>query len=234
MGKLKDKASELIKPGIPTFFKENSLKYYNLYRNPDDDIIVPIPMANIQKGDIYFIYYRDESNWMSLSPILTADIRDKRIIFGVNMNFIPLEIRVELFDQIVISLEDNNRQPTGTSPFNFINFEMIYKKLIKLGFEYAIVEYEIGRIVQVFHINYSELPNWIYSQHPKNIYDPNKLYQIWYAKLKNRPERHKEMIGKLVEDFYNVTDELIDNSTALKEHFKRLKRNQDKFGDKFG
>jgi hypothetical protein len=96
------------------------------------------------------------------------------------------------------------------------------------------VEYEIGRIANVYEINYDEFPTWLYSQHPKNIYDPLKLYQIWESKLKNRPERHKEMIGKLVEDFYNVTDELIDNSTALKGHFQRLQRNQDKFGDKFG
>ena len=120
------------------------------------------------------------------------------------------------------------------APFHFLNFESTYKKLLRYGFEYAIVEYEIGRVAQVFEISYEELPYWLYSQHPKNIYDPLKLYQIWAAKLKNRPERHKEMISKLVEDFYNVTDELIDNSTALKGHFQRLQRNQDKFGDKFG
>ena len=233
MGVLRDRMSDISSVGIPTLFKDNSLNYYKLYNKPDGDIVEPIPIAKMQKGGIYFIYYKDESNWMKLSPILAADIRDKRIIFGVNMNFLPLEVRLELFDSIVTDLDNNNKQSNGLAPFHFINFEIIYRKLIRLGFEYAIVEYDIGRIAQVFRIKYTELSYWVYSQHPKNIYDPNKLYQIWSAKLKNRPERHKEMIGKLVEDFYDVSDELIENSTALKGHFSRLKRNQEKFGDKF-
>lgn len=234
MGELRKKLGELTKVGIPNFFKQNSLDYYQLYKSPDNDMVVPKTISNITKGGLYFLYYRDESNWMQLSPILCADIRDKRIIFGVNMNFLPLEIRLNLFDDIVISLDNNNKQSKGLEPFHMITFEKIYKKLIRLGFEYAIVEYEIGRIQRVFYINYEKLPYWLYSQHPKNIYDPIKLYSIWEAKLKGRPERHKELMSKLVEDFYNVTDELIDNSASLKGHFQRLKRNQEKFGDKFG
>jgi hypothetical protein len=234
MGELKKKMKELIKEGVPTFFKNNSMKFYNLYNSPDKDIVNPIPIAKMSVGGIYFIYYRDESNWMQLSPILCADIRDKRIVFGVNMNFLPLEVRLEMFDNMIVKIGENNKQSKGLTPFHFVNFEDVYKRLLRLGFEYAIVEYEIGRIVRVNEINYDELPTWLYSQHPKNIYDPIKLYSIWEAKLKNRPERHKELISKLVEDFYNVTDELIDNSTALKGHFQRLQRSQDKFGDKFG
>lgn len=232
MGELRNKITELSKVGIPKFFKENSLYYYNIYNNPENDVVDVIPISKMYNGGIYFLYYQDESNWMKLSPILCADIRDKRIIFGVNMNFLPLEIRLDLLDDWVMSLEDNNKQ-RGMTPFHFIDFEETYKKLLRRGFEYAIVEYDMSRISRVYQINYNHLPTWLYSQHPKNIYDPNKLYQIWSAKLKDRPERHKELISKLVEDFYNVTDELIDNSTALKGHFQRLKRNQDKFGTKF-
>lgn len=233
MGILRDKLQELTKVGIPKFFKDNSLSYYQLYKSPDNDKVIPCGISDIHNGGIYFLYYKDESNWMQLSPILCADVRDKRIVFGANLNFLPLEIRLELFDDMVIELDNNNKQSEGFPPFHFLNFEKVYKKLIRLGFEYAIVEYDLTRIIQVFKIKYGELPNWIYSQHPKNIYDPIKLYSIWSSKLENRPERHKELINKLVEDFYNVTDELIDNSTTLKGHFQRLQRNQEKFGDKF-
>lgn len=233
MGLLRSEIAKLTKVGVPSFFKENCMTYYKLYTAPDKDIVTPIPISNMFNGGIYFIYYKDESNWMRLSPILCADIRDKRIIFGINFNFLPLEIRLDLFDDMIMDLENNNKQNEGTTPFNFMTFELAYKKLLKRGFEYAIVEYDISRIVQVFNIKYDNLPTWLYSQHPSNIYDPNKLYQIWAAKLKNRPERHQELIGKLVEDFYNVTDELIDNSTALKGHFKRLQRSQEKYGNKF-
>jgi hypothetical protein len=234
MGELRKVLKENIKQGIPNYFKENSLKYYNLYKSPDNELVKSIPMANIQIGGIYFLYYKDESNWMQLSPILCCDIRDKRLVFAVNLNFLPLEIRLDLFDDLIMNIHNNNDQSKNAVPFNFINFESIYKKLIRKGFEYALVEYEIGRIVKVFKINYDEMPWWIYSQHPKNKYDPIKLYSIWEAKLKNRPERHKELITKLVKDFYNVTDELIDNSNALKGHFQRLQSNQEKFGNKFG
>jgi|VirMetMinimDraft_7_1064189.scaffolds.fasta_scaffold87594_2 hypothetical protein len=233
MGELRKKIAELTNIGVPKFFKQNCMDYYNLYKSPDMDVVTPIPVSKMYNGGIYFIYYKDESNWMSLSPILCADIRDKRIIFGINMNFLPLEIRMDLFDDMVLDLENNNKQSNGMTPFHFLNFESAYKKLLRRGFEYAIVEYDVSRIVRVFNIKYEDLSTWIYSQHPKNIYDPNKLYQIWAAKLKDRPERHKDLISKLVEDFYNVTDELIDNSTALKGHFQRLQRNQTKYGDKF-
>jgi len=230
---LRKKIQELTNVGIPNFFKDNSLRFFNLYSQPDNDVVVPTNISSIYNGGIYFMYYQDESNWMKYSMVLCADIRDQRLMFGVNLNFLPLEIRLELFDELVISLEDNNKQSHNLNPFNFVTFESVYKKLIRLGFEYALVEYDISRISRIFNIKYEELPYWLYSQFPKNIYDPIKLYSIWEAKMANRPERHKEMITTLVSDFYNVTDELIDNSTALKGHFKRLKRNYDKFGDKF-
>lgn len=233
MGELRKRILELTKSGVPTFFKENSLKYYNLYKSPNPDDLEVIPFSKMYNGGLYFLYYKDESNWMQLSPILCADIRDQRIVFGINLNFLPLEIRLDLFDDMVIDLQNNNKQSNGMTPFHFMSFEKAYKKLLRTGFEYAIVEYDVSRIVRVYEINYNNLSTWLYSQHPKNIYDPNKLYQIWSSKLKDRPERHKELITKLVEDFYNVTDELVDNSTALKGHFQRLQRNQEKFGDKF-
>lgn len=233
MGVLRKKLTELTKVGIPNFFKENSLRFYNLYNKPDGKMVEPTNISSIYNGGLYFIYYLDDSNWMKYSMVLCADIRDQRIMFGVNMNFLPLEIRLDLFDGLVMDLEDNNKQSNGNTPFNFVTFESVYKKLIRLGFEYALVEYDVSRIGRIYNIGYDQLPFWLYSQYPKNKYDPIKLYSIWEAKLKNRPERHKELIGKLVSDFYNVTDELIDNSTAMKGHFQRLKKNYDKYGDKF-
>lgn len=235
MGQLRDKLRDLTKnKPIPEFFKENSMSYYKLYNSPDGKMVKAVGMSQMFIGGIYFIVYRDESNWMQLSPIVVADIRDKRVMFAVNMNFLPLEIRTELLDDMIISLTDNNKQSSGMSPFNFLSFEKMYKKLLKLGFEYALVEYDLSRIIQIYHIDYNELPTWLYSQHPKNRYDPIKLYQIWQSKLKNRPERHNELIKKLVKDFYNVTDELIDNSETLKSHFQRLQRNQKKLGNGMG
>jgi len=235
MGDLREKIKENIEKnsGLSNYFKKNSLEFYELYNNPDNKIIKPVNIAKMGIGGIYFIYYKDESNWMRYSPILMTDHRDNRLLFGVNLNFLPLEQRTNLFESIIEDINDeNNKQPTNTKPFQFITFETIYKKLIRFGFEYSLVEYSLDRIAGAFEISFTYLDKWIYSNHPNNIYDPIKLYDIWSKKLKNRPERHKEMITRLVEDFYNITDDLIEESQALQDHLKRLKRNQEKYGSR--
>lgn len=233
MGVFKNKIEELLKNrNEAEFFKENSMSLYDDFKKGNGDVNI-IPVSKMYKGGVYFLLYQDESNWMKYSPILAADIRDKRIIFGINFNFLPLDIRVDVFDNITTSMEDNNDQGKGTTPYNQITFEKAYKLLLRHGFEYAIVEYDISRIERVYEIEYDAVSYFVYSQYPSNIYDPIKLYSIWEAKLEKRPERHQEMIVKLVKDFYDVTDELIDSSEALKGHFQRLKRNFEKFGDKF-
>lgn len=231
MGKLKKLVEDSIHPNLAEWFKENSKKFYNLYQDPDNDTVKPIAISKIKRGGIYFIWYKDESNWMKYSPILVADYRDKKIIFAMNMNFLPLEIRLDFFDDITKNIWDNNNQSHGMNPFHFMTFEKIYKKLIKYGFEYSLVEYDISRIIRVVEIDMENLHEFLYSSHPKNIYDPNKLYQIWKAKYNKRSERHKELIVRTVDDFYNVKDEIIDEVKTLKNHFKRLKRNTEKFGD---
>lgn len=228
MGALKEYYKETNQP-TPEKFKENSLDMYNLLSSPKKGKVEYIPISNMRVGEVYHIFYLDESNWMHFSPVLACDFKDKRLMFGMNFNFIPLEVRANIFDSLITTLDFNNNQPITKTPFNFITFDGIYKKLIRLGFEYSLIEYNFERIIKVAKIDYSILPEFLFSAWPKNIYDPNKLYQIWSKKLQNRPERHKELITKLVDDFYDVKDELIESSVSLKGHFQRLKRNQEKF-----
>ena len=227
MGELKKYYRETKQP-TPGRFKENSINIYKLLSTPEKGKVEYVSITNLRPGAVYFILYKDESNWMRFSPILCCEIKDKRLMFGVNLNFLPLEIRASLFDDLIKTLDKNNGESITKPPFN-VTFDGMYKTLIRLGFEYALVEYNFERIERIAKIDFSILPDFIMSAHPKNIYDPNKLYQIWESKLKNRPERHNELITKLVNDFYDVTDELVESSVSLKGHFQRLKRNQEKF-----
>ena len=228
MGELKEYYRESNQP-TPSRFKENSINIYNLLSKPEKEKVEYIPITKLKSGGVYFIFYKDESNWMRFSPVLCCELKDKRLMFGVNLNFLPLEIRANLFDYLIKTLNKNNGEPITKSPFNNITFDGIYKRLIRLGFEYALVEYNFERVERIAKIDFSILPDFLMSAHPKNIYDPSKLYQIWESKLKNRPERHNELITKLVSDFYDVTDQLVESSVSLKGHFQRLKRNQEKF-----
>ena len=74
------------------------------------------------------------------------------------------------------------------------------------------------------------VPRFLYSGHPINKYDPEKLYSIWKAKLGSRSERDREMSQLLISDFYNASDEIMENFKVLKGHADRIKRSLDKYG----
>lgn len=207
---------------IPDFYKNNTILFLNKFKNPDDKCNI-VPISDIFIGGVYFILYLDDSNWMKYSPVFVVEYKMRKMIFGVNFNFLPLEIREAFFDKILINLTDNQQMLN-------ISLELVYKQLIRFGFEYSIVEYDISRIKAVYHIDISMLSNFIYSGHPKNKYDPNKLYSIWEKKLSTKEARHKEMTQTVLSDFYEVKKDLLDEMSVLKEHFNRFKRNQDKYG----
>ena len=181
----------------------------------------------MQIGGFYHLHYRDDSNWMKYSPIFTADFKkfgDMIIIMGVNFNFIPLEVRVSIFDNY-IKEEDFERD--SLLP---VTYEGIYRELLKYGFEYALVEYNLSQVELVHKINMEVVPRFLYSGHPKNKYDPKKLYEIWAAKIKTRRERDQEMSKSLIKDFYQASDEILENYSVLKDHIQRIQRSVEKYG----
>ena len=225
MGNLVDQIKLESKGNIPQYYKDNTVMLYNKYKSPDE-LVKPIPVKKMSEGLFYFLMYQDESNWMQYSPIFFVDWKefgDMIIGYGVNMNFIPLEHRAALFDNIIRDL-DNEDQVRGMS------FEGMYKQLLRMGYEYALVEYDMRRIVQCYHISVKILPKFLYSSYPKNKYDPKKLYDIWAKKLAGREQRHQEIIKQLATDFYKTTEEIEMKYDELSDHMKRVQRNHKKFG----
>lgn len=207
---------------VVSYYKDNTEFFYNQYINNTSKDVRSIPINGMFSGGLFFLFYMDESNWMQYSPIFLVEYKDK-MLFAVNFNFIPFEIRAAIFDDILLNFNDNNQ-------FSNITFESMYKLLYKYGYEYAIVEYSISRVRAVYHIDISLITEFIYSIYPKNKYDPYKLYDIWSKKIKTKEARHQELIKTIVSDFYNTKADIIDESNELKGKFQRLKRNQDKFG----
>jgi hypothetical protein len=74
------------------------------------------------------------------------------------------------------------------------------------------------------------VPRFLYSGHPKNKYDAQKLYQIWKAKIKTRNQRNSEMSQALMTDFFDVSDEINENYKVLKNHITRLQNSLRKYG----
>jgi hypothetical protein len=226
MGYLKDKVDiDMFTDSIFDYYKKNTAYMYNLYLKSDSEC-VSINRSDIVIGGFYFLNYEDPSNWMRYSPIFCIDFRklgDMIIILGVNFNFIPLEIRVAIFDKFLIEKDFENDYPLS------VDFKGMYSELLKYGFEYSIVEYNAIQIRTVHRISLGILNKFLYSSYPLNKYDPNKLMEIWTAKLKNREKRHQEISSAVISDFYEIGSEISGKYEALSGHIKRLQDSLNKF-----
>ena len=207
-------------------FKDISLFFYEKYTK-SDDMVKSISVSDMQLGGFYFIHYRDDSNWMEWSPVFTVDFKkfsNLNILFGLNFNFIPLEIRVSIFDKYISEKDFEKNKLLN------VNYQGVYKELIKYGFEYSIVEYNLNQINYVHKISMEVLPRFLYSQHPKNIYDPKKLYQIWKSKISTKIERDKEINKMLISDFFKMTNDILKNYNQLESHIDRIQKSYEKYG----
>lgn len=212
--------------GVVDNYKKNSLYFYDLYSKSIPQFNT-ISVNNIQTGGFYFFHYVDDSNWLRWSPVFVADFKkfsNKIILFCVNFNLIPLEVRVILFDKYITEKDFEKDRLLK------VDLQGIYDELRKLAFEYSIMEYDASRIKLVHKVSLSLLPRFLYHQHPQNKYDPKKLLEIWESKLKTREERHQEMTLSLINEFFDVNSEISDKYNVLKNHIQRLQNNIKKYG----
>lgn len=211
---------------LSTQYKTNTLFFYDKYKK-SDDLVTNLPVGKMQLGGFYFLHYHDDSNWMKWSPIFTVDFRkfqDMIVIYGVNFNFIPLELRVAVFDQFI------NEKDFENDSLLAVRYQSVYDELLRIGFEYAIVEYNLKQVELVHKINMELVPRFLYSSHPRNKYDPNKLMEIWQSKIETKAERHKEVLKATAKDFFMATDELLDSYKELKAHMERVQKSLEKYG----
>jgi hypothetical protein len=212
--------------GVADNFKNNSLYFYNKYSKSDSNV-QSVRVQDLQMGRFYFFHYKDDSNWIRYSPVFTIEFRKFEnlvIVLAINLNLIPIEVRASFFDQFIIDQNMDQDLPLKA------DFQETYKKLLRYGFEYAIREYNMEQLVLCHRINMKKLPTFLYSGHPINKYDPIKLYDIWKVKLKTKQQRDKEMSLSLINDFYEISDDINENYKVLKNHIKRLQSSISKYG----
>jgi hypothetical protein len=229
MGELLDrvKLSKLVYGnGDVESFKNNSMFLYESLGN-SNKMIVGTSVREIQTGGFYFLHYRDDSNWMKYSPVFTVSHKqfgNMIVLMAVNFNFIPVEVRVTMFDKFMTE-EDFERDRLLA-----VDYEGMYRELLKWGFEYALVEYNVAQIAMVHKVSAVAVPRFLNSQHPINKYDPLNLYGIWRAKLGDRAKRHDEMSAAMLKDFYEIEKDISEEFDVLREHILRLQRSYEKYG----
>lgn len=214
--------------GIEDNFRNNSIFMADKY-SKSDEMVKAVDVSSIQSGAFYFFHYMDDSNWMRYSPVFVAGHKkfgNQIVVFAINFNFIPLEIRPMMFDDYLLPENFEKDIPIKTE------YEKTYQELLKVGFEYSLMEYNAIQIKMAHRIHMEMLPRFLYSQHPKATYDPNKLMEIWTKKLETKKERDKEMMKAMIEDFYEVDKEISGKYKVLKDHIKRLQKSAKKYGGK--
>jgi len=214
--------------GLADNFKNNSLYFYDKYQK-SDDMVRSIDLKSILPGSFYHFHYLDDSNWMKWSPVFITNFKkigNQIILFGVNFNFIPLEVRAYLFDNFMIEEDFEKDKPLK------VNYQGMYSELIKYGFEYALVEYNASQIKLVHRISMSIVPRFLIAGHPKNKYDPGKLFDIWKVKIADKDKRNQEIMKSTIDDFYDTRGEINEKYVVLKKHIQRIQSNMKKYGNR--
>lgn len=212
--------------GIAENFKNNSLYFYQKY-NQSDEEVRSIRPEEIQFGGFYHLIYQDDSNWLKYSPVFTVGQKhttEGKFLLAINLNFIPIEVRVAFFEKFMT--EENFEQDRLLR----VDYKGVYTELLKFGFEYSLLEYQVSRIAFVHKIKMYSVPRFLYSAYPINKYDPKKLYEIWKAKISKQHLRHQEMCKSLISDFVNASDDILENYKQLKGHIERLRKGIEKYG----
>ena len=207
-------------------YKNNSLFFYESF-SQSTELVEAVDSASMQIGGFYHLHYMDDSNWMKYSPVFVISVKkfeNLQIIMAVNMNFIPLEVRTSVFDNVIVEQNFEKDLPL------VVDYNGVYQRLRRYGFEYAICEYNLAQVKLCHKINMDSVPRFLYSGHPKNKYDARKLYGIWKAKLKTRDKRDAEMSSSLIKDFFDVTDDISSNYEVLRGHIQRLQSSLEKYG----
>ena len=211
---------------IADVYKNNTMFFFDKYKGNSKDVY-SIPLVKMHIGGFYFLQYNDDSNWMKFSPIFVADFRkfeNMIVMTALNFNFLPLEVRSTIFDRFMV--KDDFEKDRLLK----VDHKGMYNVLLEYGYEYALVEYNLSQVKLVHKIDMLLVPRFVYSGHPINKYDPDKLYSIWKKKLESRDERHQEMMKSTISDFYDISNEINENYNTLRQHIKRIQNSYKKYG----
>lgn len=214
--------------GIEQNFKTNSIFFAEKY-SKSDKLIKAVSISDIKPGRFHFLHYLDDSNWMKYSPVMVVDYKKfdgNVVIFAINLNFIPLEIRAMIFDPYMNLDHFEKGIPIK------MDYKTVYEELFRYGFEYSLMEFNARQIKMAHCIDMQLVPRFLYAQHPKATYDPGKLMQIWKKKLETKAERDGEMKQMMVDELYKIDLDVSDKYKVMRDHIARMQRSLNRYGRK--
>jgi hypothetical protein len=214
--------------GIEENFKNNSMFFADKY-SKSDKLVKAISRAEIKPGRFHFFHYLDDSNWMRYSPVFVVDYKKfdgNTIVFAINLNFIPLEVRAMIFDPYMNIDHFEKGIPIK------VDYKRAYEELFRVGFEYSLMEFNARQIKMAHAIDMELVPRFLYAQHPKATYDPKKLMSIWQKKIETKTQRDNEMKQAMLDDFYKIDLDISEKYKVMRDHISRMQRSMERYGRK--
>ena len=159
--------------------------------------------------------------------------------FSICLNFIPTNIRIALFGNMLKAKEavllQNEKEDTieKEDPLLQLSYEQMYKVLYAVGFEYSIRQFELPRIDRVYQLSTTLLPKILLAESSTFSGVPDsKLADIWSIKITEQDKRHAEQVNKLMHDYENMAstiESLIKDTSVSIENTKNAINNLSAF-----
>lgn len=182
-------------------------------------------------GAFYFMKYdmrkiNKSSKMEQFVPFMMVDYKpliDSRVLYGINFNFLTTTKKEAFFLKYLERYEkllEKNKELDNwlqEEPLPDVNYERMYNELLKYGFDYAIREFRVELIDEIYGISTNHLDKMISldTQMMTGV-DEAKLNDIWITKLKN------EGIRDRLDELYNIKSNYEELIKDLKEKFKFL------------
>lgn len=231
---LRDKIKEQFQQEGNNIYRNNAEFITANIKDIDSKDIIPVNINSIEKGKFYFIFYDlsgKSSKMEKFNPLFVIDWFDMdgtRMLFGISINFIPINIRTILFNTICNGnlkvLEDNLKYDIENQyAFKDIGFNNIYKLLTSIGFEWSIRKFDMRLINKVYCVSTTILAEFItMSTASFTGVDDLKLIDIWKKKIVEQEERHKRIIKELLGDYKKMSSELNEKYMSLEDRNDNL------------
>lgn len=206
--------------------KEISDNIFLMSRNSVKPEMVKLEPKLIKPGNFYLLRYNFNGN-LIWSPVLSLEykvVKNKNIMFCVNLEYIPNNFKIYFFDKIFKAYRhilDKNQTLIIKEQLSLpINFNLVYRLLKDGKKEYAITAYDMSKIATLHLVSTNLASDFIMMNTQK--YN-SKSMKDFYLNKENSNEKLK--IGKILEEYENILKEYEIDSDSFHKKLKSFEKN---------
>ena len=218
-------------------YRNESTKWlFGKIKQPDANFM-KVGLNNLKVGSFYFMQYdlkkiNKSSKVEQFVPMLVVDYKpsiDSKVIWVLNMNFLPTNVKEALFSNITDNYSDIFDKNTNVNSWSqeiplVINYKKMWDILLPYGFEYAIREIRVDLINSLWSVSSKNLHilTTVNTQILTGV-DEGKLQEIWATKLKNESLGNRvDELKTIKTNYYNILEELADKFKNLNKYLNEI------------